>query len=54
MKTILLIIAIIVLSATVAWAACRTWTVWLPDGTMQTWMECCTGSHCQVTCVSGC
>ena len=50
MKRIVLAV-VAVMFASVAYAACRTYTVTTPDGRFMVCTECCWAGSCTVTCV---
>lgn len=53
MKTLALVIALIVLTATAALATCTTQTI-IVGGKVQIWSVCCFNGNCTMTCLSGC
>lgn len=49
-KHLVLAIILFLCLVGIAWAACTTYTIFLPDGTMQICQSCCYNGNCQITC----
>lgn len=49
MKTLILTLCLLLATATAAWAACRTHTIFV-GGRMVLCTTCCMGIHCTTTC----